>query len=497
MTSPRLLYIVVLVSLKMLLMYSYKSTDFEVHRNWLAVTSKLPVSEWYQDQEGQSHWTLDYPPVFAYFERGLAVMADVVDSNMTQLDNQEYASERTVIFQRSTVIFGDVLLFLATHAFLSQILRGYALWASVTLVVFHPGLLIVDSIHFQYNSMLYALLVFSYYQVLHRRYISGAVLFTILICAKHLYLYMAPAYFIFLLKNCVLPSRKKVQKFVLLGLSVIGTTLVVFLPFLDERSLTGVLKRLFPWGRGLCHAYWAPNSYALYSAGDLVLQKVLKIDASTSVGTRGLVDGYDGGDTHAVLPSITPRLSTQITLLFVSILIVMYWSRPPGGRSSSRHVVEVFELIVLCSLSSAIFFAFSWHVHEKAILMVSLPSALLLWLVPGPMILPTLCIYIVGTFSLFPLLFQAAELPLKIALVPLILVGIPILAPPQLRLPPTNVSAMLFVAFLAIYQSLHPMLTSRYPFLPLLMLSVSSAMVLLPAFYQLATGFLLYSWSWK
>ena len=38
-----------------------------------------------------------------------------------------------------------------------------------------------------------------------------------------------------------------------------------------------VLTRLFPFGRGLCHAYWAANAWALYAALDKAMTLTFKL----------------------------------------------------------------------------------------------------------------------------------------------------------------------------------------------------------------------------
>ncbi|KAA0720088.1 putative dolichyl pyrophosphate [Triplophysa tibetana] len=408
--------------LKCLLVNAYHSTDFEVHRNWLALTHSLPVSKWYY--EATSEWTLDYPPLFAWFEYGLSHIARFFDKEMLVVQNLNYSSAATVLFQRLSVIVADALLFYGVKECCNclQEAKGKYLFGKssilAVLLMWNFGLLIVDHIHFQYNGFLFGVLLLSIARHFQNRHLEGAFLFSILLNLKHIYLYIAPAYGIFLLR-CFCFTKNNADgslqwrsfsplRLIALGTIVVSTFAVSFGPFIALGQLPQVLSRLFPFKRGLCHAYWAPNIWTLYNIADKafsILGVKFKLLDITKLPKASMTGGLVQEFQHSVLPSVSPLATLVCTLLSILPALFKIWHRPDGARGFLR-------CLVLCALGS---FMFGWHVHEKAILLAILPLSLLA-VESREDARIFLILSTTGHFSLFPLLFTTQELPIKIFL---------------------------------------------------------------------------------
>ncbi|GAA5910113.1 dolichyl-P-Glc:Glc1Man(9)GlcNAc(2)-PP-dolichol alpha-1,3-glucosyltransferase [Sporobolomyces salmoneus] len=397
------------ISLKCLLFSAYRSTDFEVHRNWLAITHSLPLSQWYHDTT--SEWTLDYPPFFAYFERLLSIFAYVVDPKIVQLDNLGYEAPSAIAFQRATVVVSELVLVFAVLRWARKTTKpdSTTAFAIAASLLFHPGLIIVDHIHFQYNGFLLGILLWSLIAAQEDNLYLCAALFATLLNFKHIFIYLAPPFLVFLFrKHCFPPGgRFQLDRLVELGLIVVAVCALSFGPFLlagGFSELQQIISRLFPFQRGLNHAYWAANVWALVSAADRVLVKYL-VSRGVSISSEALTSssrGLIGSTTFGVLPNVTPSLTFLITFSFLSLYLLKLWCNPTYKK--------FLDSVVLSAMTS---FLWGWHVHEKAVLLFLVPLSLTATEDDNHFRAFRIAT-VAGVCGLFPLLIKSAETPIKL-----------------------------------------------------------------------------------
>jgi alpha-1,3-glucosyltransferase len=155
-------------------------------------------------------------------------------------------------------------------------------------------------------------------------------------------------------------------------LSLANAVIAIFVLSLGPFTLMGQLpqlaSRLFPFKRGLNHAYWAPNAWALVTAADRVLLRcgyhfriiyvscsrlmmradVRRAGFDISVNTSGVESTSRGlvGDTvFAIIPNIKPFHTFIITMAFQTVSYLPVLGRTTynqyHGRSSSLNSGEL------------------------------------------------------------------------------------------------------------------------------------------------------------
>lgn len=129
--------------------------------------------------------------------------------------------------------------------------------------------------------------------------------------------------------------------FLSLATGVLFIFAISFGPFALMGQIPQVLSRLFPFTRGLNHAYWAPNAWAIVTVADRILlqskyiQSMLVVYTLTKfppairrlglevklndIGIASTSRGLVGDTVFAVLPAIQPVHTFAITIAFQSV----------------------------------------------------------------------------------------------------------------------------------------------------------------------------------
>lgn len=166
-----------------------------------------------------------------------------------------------------------------------------------------------------------------------------------------------------------------------------------------------VLSRLFPFARGLCHAYWAPNAWALYSFTDkLAAAAGAKAGLLQPAAAANMAGGIVGVGSYVVLPNVGAGSCALLVLLAITPCLVALWKAP--RQQALAIVAPAIAYANLCG------FMFGYHVHEKAALTVEIPMALVA-VRSGEWGQLYVLFSTAAHVGIFPLLFQTQEVPIR------------------------------------------------------------------------------------
>lgn len=379
--------------------------DFEAQRHWMEITTHLPVKEWYfYDLQ---YWGLDYPPLTAYHSWVIGKVGKLINSSWFEFETSRgMESEGIKTFMRFSSLLSELLIYFPpTFQFISLMGKKMNLSRMDQIVIAfiilsQPGLILIDHGHFQFNSVMLGLFLFSLIDLIKGNLVLASIWFMGSILFKQMSLYYAPFIFFYILsklftnKSTNKKTKKVVRLFrtfksfhfinlILISLTIFITVVVIFSPFIlapifnNEISITPTLIkqiviRMFPFQRGLFE------------------DKVANFWC-----TSNLVIKYKTVFT----PNQLQKLSLLLTVL--SIL-------PPGLMIFFKNITKFNNppqsIIYGFSATAWGFYLFSFQVHEKTVLVPLIPTSLLFVLNDHDTISVIQWINNIATFSLFPLL---------------------------------------------------------------------------------------------
>ena len=362
--------------------------DFEAQRHWMEITIALPVQDWYTNSKLNrgDYWPLDYPPMSGYHSYLLGKILQKFLPNSVEFQNSKgYESSTFKLIMRFFVLISDLLTFhigvefFCYYIFIYSKKKKnkkplYALYYIVLLLILiNPLMIIIDHGHFQYNNVMHGFFVLALLFLYSKKYILAIIFFSLCVNFKQMGLYYAIPFPLYVLKKLFFNKSKNNESnnyllsticLGLYGIITIITNVIIYLPWLKAKKLVDVFNRIFPVHRGIFEdkvaTFWCTLNIFLK------LNRYLKTE-------------------------FLFYLALLFTFLGCSIPIYSIFRTE---KITQKICSQCFFVV------SFAFYLFSFHVHEKTIIIPVL--AYLLNLPKMKNILPSFTL--IGMFSLFPLL---------------------------------------------------------------------------------------------
>ncbi|XP_068216204.1 dolichyl pyrophosphate Man9GlcNAc2 alpha-1,3-glucosyltransferase-like isoform X1 [Palaemon carinicauda] len=349
--------------------------DYEAQRHWQEVTVNLPVKEWYMNSTNNDllYWGLDYPPLTAYHSYLCGLVARFINPDFVELHaSRGYESYEHKLFMRYTVFVVDLLVYFpAAYLFLKAMSschgKGEKGKLEFLALILYPGIFLIDYGHFQYNNASLGFFIAAVSCFVANYDCLGSLFFCLALNYKQMELYHALPVFFYLLGKCYRQGTfgRFISKLMKIGLTVITTFGVLWYPFLsDSQLLLQVLHRLFPVDRGI----FEDKVASIWCS----LSVVIKMKASVDNTNMALIC----------------MLATIVCMIPSSLHLVIN----PTQKNLRFSLVN----------GALVFFLFSFHVHEKSILLAAIPACLIF----SEEVFMVTWFFMVSVFSMLPLLIK-------------------------------------------------------------------------------------------
>ncbi|KAI9676556.1 MAG: Glucosyltransferase-like protein [Caeruleum heppii] len=389
--------------------------DFEAQRHWLEITTHLPLTQWYfHDLEW---WGLDYPPLTAYHSWLLGKIGSVINPAWFALHSSRGLDDPGLkIYMRATVLISEYLTFVpAAVFFVRRYVRheGLPAWEgsmALTSLLMQPSLILIDHVHFQYNTVMLGFVLASIAALTSRRYLWGCVFFVAALGFKQMALYYAPAMFAYLLAMCFQPRFLPAR---LIGIAMVtaATFAVLMVPFvllalrdgpiMDGKGGVLPVALSVPQSLPLLRGLWEDRTGWFYPP----LQQVGQCIHRVFPFARGIFEDKVANVWCALNVLVKLRRYPVQLLQQASLLATLAAILPPSVILFDSPRKDLF-LVALAATSWG-FFLCSFQVHEKSVLLPLLPMTLTLALPRG--LRPANRAWVgwanmLGAWTMFPLL---------------------------------------------------------------------------------------------
>ncbi|XP_063702854.1 probable dolichyl pyrophosphate Man9GlcNAc2 alpha-1,3-glucosyltransferase [Culicoides brevitarsis] len=359
--------------------------DYEAQRHWQEITVNLKLKNWYKNttKNDLNYWGLDYPPLTAYHSYAMGLAAKAMDSSFVQLyKSRGIATENHKLFMRTTVLVADLLIYIPALIIVCVAVyenfrnemrqRRVVSYVQMILCIAYPGQILIDNGHFQYNNVSLGFAALAVACLLRDKNVLGSLMFVLALNYKQMELYHALPFFFYLLGKSFRDTNDKFNfstgfvNLIKIGATVITSFALIWSPWLilGYNDTVQVLSRLFPIYRGVFEDK-VSNVWCIVN----VLYKIKEHFTNEQMAMVCLTC-----TVAAVIPICLHLLMNPKKKVFLYALLN----------------------------SSLAFFLFSFQVHEKSILLATLPAMIVFPLEP----FAVFWFLQIATFSMFPLLLK-------------------------------------------------------------------------------------------